>query len=137
MAKKTKGIELPTMSALELAYRDKVLIQPEPVLAVTQSEPEQARKYDSGKPDYTLLPKPALDAACRALMYGEQKYERFNYLKGAGLAQHRVLASVFRHLYAHNAGELTDSESGLAHTDHAIAALSMLIHLISEGKGLS
>lgn len=83
-------------------------------------------KHDTGKPDLSLLPKPALEAMAEALMYGEKKYGRYNYTKG--FDSHRLFAAIQRHLLAWQDGETNDPESGLSHLSHALASLAMLIH---------
>lgn len=82
-------------------------------------------KYDSGKPDLSIVPYVAIEQIARALMYGEQKYQRYNYL--AGFNSNRLIAATLRHVYAWNSGEDNDPESGLSHVAHALAGLSMLL----------
>jgi hypothetical protein len=47
---------------------------------------------------------------------GEQKYDRFNYLKGYPWSL--SVDALFRHLFAFLSGEDVDPESGLLHTAH-------------------
>ncbi len=81
-------------------------------------------KYDSGKPDLSLLPTSSLEAMARALMYGEQKYNRNNFK--AGFNSNRLIAACLRHVNAWNDGEDLDPESGVDHLGHALACLAML-----------
>lgn len=90
-------------------------------------------KYDHDKPDLSLLPKPALDGAARAFMYGAQKYGRDNYR--GGMEWMRLTAASMRHITAFNEGENLDIESGLSHVHHALACLSMLALYIETGVG--
>ncbi len=82
-------------------------------------------KFDSEKPDLSLLPKDAKEGIARAFMYGEKKYGRYNFM--GGMEWSRLLAAADRHLTAFNAGEDNDSESGLNHLYHAGACIMMLI----------
>jgi hypothetical protein len=58
----------------------------------------------------------ALKELARVYGMGEQKYERYNYLKGYPWSL--SIDALFRHLFAFLAGEEFDSESGLRHTAH-------------------
>lgn len=82
-------------------------------------------KYDSDKPDLSIVPYVAIEQIARALMYGERKYNRNNYLQGFN--SNRLIAATLRHVYAWNSGEDNDPESGLSHVAHALAGLSMLL----------
>jgi len=82
-------------------------------------------KNDSDKPDLSLVPRVAIEQIAKALMYGERKYHRFNYLKGFN--SNRLIAATLRHVLAWQDGEDCDPESGLSHLAHALAGLSMLL----------
>jgi hypothetical protein len=86
-----------------------------------------AVKHDGDKPDLTLVPRKAVVAIARALMFGADKYGRNNFRQEPRLSKNRLLASTLRHLFADLDGEALDPESGLPHLYHAIAALSMLL----------
>lgn len=87
-------------------------------------------KYDTNKAMISLICRETLEGMAAALMYGMKKYTvgdksgRDNYKKG--LQYTRVADSAIRHILAFLDGEDTDSESGLPHLDHALAALNML-----------
>lgn len=81
-------------------------------------------KYDSGKPDLSIVPVALENACARALTFGANKYGRNNYRKGINFS--RNIAAAQRHLKAWNELETLDPESGLSHLDHAIACLAML-----------
>lgn len=89
-------------------------------------------KHDSGKPDLSLVPRSTLNAIAEALMYGEAKYQRYNYLRG--FDSHRLIAATLRHLVAWQDGEDLDTESNLSHLSHALASLSMLVHCKEYGS---
>jgi hypothetical protein len=79
-------------------------------------------KYDSEKPDYSLIPPHALDEAVKALTYGKNKYSRENW-RLLDDAENRYFAAAQRHLWALRRGETYDSESGLHHASHAMACI--------------
>lgn len=87
--------------------------------------PVGGTKHDTGKPDLSLVPLVAIEQIAKALMYGEKKYGRYNYLKG--FDSNRLIAASLRHVTAWNSGEDNDPESGLSHLAHALAGLSMLL----------
>ena len=58
----------------------------------------------------------ALMELARVYGYGEQKYERFNYLKGYPFSL--SIDALYRHFLAFQSGEDRDPESGLLHTAH-------------------
>lgn len=83
-------------------------------------------KHDKGKPDLSLVPRPAMEAIARGLTYGAGKYGRYNYC--GGFENTRLLAACLRHIYQYLDGQDRDAESTLSHLDHAIANLAMLLH---------
>lgn len=90
-------------------------------------ESKVGRKYDEGKPDYSILPPAPIRNLVRVLMYGEKKYDRFNYLQLEN-GEERIYSACLRHLEAWREGERTDPESGLPHLSHALASILMLSH---------
>lgn len=76
---------------------------------------EGGKKFDSGKPDYTLLPFEALEDTVKVLGFGAVKYGRDNWQK---VERQRYVAASFRHLVAIAKGEEFDEESGLTHAAH-------------------
>lgn len=91
-------------------------------------------KFDTGKPDLTLLPRSFKEGVAQALMYGAKKYGRANFKQGLEVT--RVLAGIDRHLTAFNDGENMDPESGLSHLSHAGAGIAMLIELLHINKAI-
>lgn len=59
----------------------------------------------------------ALMELARVYGFGEQKYERYNYLKGYPWSL--SIDAMLRHLLAFLSGEDRDPETGLLHTAHA------------------
>lgn len=86
---------------------------------------EQASKNDKEKPDLSLIPKEALDAAARAFMVGEKKYNRYNYYKGHKASQ--LIAAMIRHATAWMDGEENDPVDGQPHLGSVIACAAMLL----------
>lgn len=87
-------------------------------MSIEMIEREVGMKHDSGKLDYTLVPWDGLEDVIKVLEFGAQKYSRDNWRKVEN-AEARYLAAAFRHLVAHNFGEVNDPESGLPHLAHA------------------
>jgi hypothetical protein len=87
---------------------------------------EEAKKFDQGKADYSLLPAAFLDQVAAAMQYGAGKYGRFNYT--SGLEASRLGAAAGRHLFKWLAGEEVDKESGVCHLAHVAANVLMLLH---------
>jgi len=83
-------------------------------------------KYDSDKPDYSLLSFRALDEVVKTLTYGAKKYSRDNWKKIPDFHR-RYLSAALRHITAHARGELLDPETGLHHLSHAIVSLMYLV----------
>lgn len=83
------------------------------------------KKFDSGKPDLSLIPLSALIEEARGFMLGAEKYGRYNYTQG--MEASRLVAAALRHIYAWNQGEEVDPESGASHLGHARCCLAMLL----------
>jgi hypothetical protein len=87
-------------------------------LKVQMIEPDVGLKHDQGKLDYTLVPWDGLEEVIKVLEFGANKYSRDNWRKVEN-AEARYMAAAFRHMVAHNFGEVNDPESGLPHLAHA------------------
>jgi len=83
-------------------------------------------KYDTDKPDWSLVQWRALDKYVRVLTFGAAKYDRDNWQKVPNL-RHRYLAAALRHVAAYATGENKDPESGEHHLAHAIACLAFVL----------
>lgn len=81
-------------------------------------------KFDSDKPDYSLVPFGALDEVVKVLTYGAKKYDRFNWEK---VERHRYEAAALRHISAYMQGEKFDPETGINHMAHAVCSLMFLV----------
>ena len=83
-------------------------------------------KYDSKKPDYSLIPPHALDDVAKVLTYGAQKYDRHNWKQLKNLDT-RYFAAAQRHLWALQRGETMDEETGIHHAAHAICCIMFML----------
>lgn len=94
--------------------------------AICQAEGKRAGvKHDSDKPDWTLLPWPALEEVVRVLEHGARRYGRDNWRK-VPEPERRYLAAAIRHITAVLGGELVDPDSKRAHLAHAVCSLLFL-----------
>jgi hypothetical protein len=81
-------------------------------------------RFNSGKPDLSLIPLVTLEDEARVWMYGKAKYAAWNWAKGMPWSV--PLACALRHLAAFQSGEDIDPESGQPHLAHAMCNLRML-----------
>lgn len=84
------------------------------------------KKFDTGKPDLSLIPYIALVEEAKGFMLGEKKYGRYNYCEGMDAS--RLIGAALRHIYQWAAGEDIDPESGASHLGHARCCLAMILH---------
>jgi hypothetical protein len=87
----------------------------------------QADRYNTGKPEWSLVDFNSLVDMVRVLEYGAQKYSKDNWKKG--LPTTEICDSLMRHLFAYLAGEDVDKESGLPHTGHIMCNAMFLSHM--------
>lgn len=110
-------------------YRDDLAsISTDDVLTVTLNNntiDTNGRKYDSGKPEYGLIPPITLDYVARVLTIGAEKYSRENW-RYVDDAERRYFDAAQRHIWAWKRGESNDPETGLPHLTHAICCLMFL-----------
>jgi hypothetical protein len=84
-------------------------------------------KYDSDKPNMSLLSSLAIEELSKVLTFGAKKYSDHNWRKG--ISTSRLLAAAFRHLFAYLRGEDLDPETGLSHVAHAMCCMMFIIEL--------
>jgi hypothetical protein len=94
----------------------------------TMSDDTNGRKFDIGKPQYSLLPPDALRQTVEVLTYGATKYAPDNW-RYVPDATRRYFDAAQRHLWAWKAGEATDSETGASHLAHAICCIMFLLEV--------
>lgn len=92
--------------------------------APTPPKAATGTKYDSAKPDFSLIDPYAQDGLAAVLTFGKIKYGAYNWLKG--IAYSRLIAAAERHINAIKRGEDIDPESGHPHVDHAACNLMFL-----------
>ena len=83
-----------------------------------------AKKFDTDKPRYDLVPVYPTEAAAKVFAFGANKYGDRNW--ELGLQYGRLKAALMRHVEAFWKGEEIDPESGLPHLGHAMCCLMML-----------
>jgi len=100
---------------------------------MSSHDPTEGRKYDSGKPQYGLLPPLALLETVKVLTFGAQKYAPDNW-RYVDNAQRRYFDAAQRHLWAWKMGETSDPESNLNHLAHALCCIMFLCDLELQKK---
>lgn len=86
---------------------------------------DKLQKFDGEKRRYDLVPYDALGEIIKALEFGANKYDDWNWLKGTKWT--RYWAASMRHLTAWMMGESKDPESGLSHLAHAGVCILFLL----------
>lgn len=94
------------------------------------------RKYDSGKPEFSLLPPWALESVAKVLTFGAEKYDVDNW-KHVSNGEYRYRNAALRHINDYVKGEKTDPESGCNHLAHAICCLMFILDADESGKALA
>jgi len=89
-------------------------------------------KYDSQKPDISLIPTVALLDEAALWTKGKLKYSAYNWHKG--LTFSRVLSAIGRHWALLNAGIDLDEETKCLHTSAIRCGAGMLSQFIVEGR---
>ncbi len=84
-------------------------------------------KFDSGKIRLDLLPIRPLKDTAEVLTYGLNKYGKDSWREGEMIEWSRVYSSLQRHLFAFQAGEDNDPETGYSHLAHAACNILMMI----------
>lgn len=86
---------------------------------------QQAKRYNQGKPQYSLIDYSALEPLVRVLEFGADKYSRDNWRKG--LDQKELLNSLMRHV-----GDLIDAvNEKRAEIDHE-SMLPLIGHIMAN-----
>lgn len=93
----------------------------------------EAKRFNKGKVQMSLLPKSLLEETAKVLMFGAQKYDKNNWRKGMKYTS--VYDSLQRHLTAWLDGEDIDEESGELHLAHAACNIAFLIEYYTKQVG--
>lgn len=93
---------------------------------------ETGKKFDAGKPDYSMIEKSFMDEVSKVMMYGKEKYGRNNWKKG--LEWNRLFAAACRHLFQAKDESKLDDESKLRHLAHCACNLMFMIYLENQEK---
>jgi len=88
----------------------------------------KGKKYDEGKPRYSLLPTKSLREIVRVLTYGAEKYADNNW-KLVEDAHDRYISAAIRHIEAYREGDVLDSETSFHNLAHAACCLMFLAEL--------
>ena len=96
-------------------------------------EPVSALRYNTGKPQWSLVHMQSLVPMIRVLEYGALKYAPFNWQKPA--ERDTLINSMQRHMAALIDGNELDDESGLTHIGHIMAnAMFYSYHFVEKEK---
>jgi len=125
-----RGDVYPCVECDETGSRFVAMWKPHVVSSIN-GEDKAGVKYDSDKPQWSLLPFKALTEVVEVLTYGAKKYAPDNWKKVPNAKQRYIDAS-FRHLTAYASGEKLDSETGKSHIAHALCCL---LYLLAFEKG--
>ena len=93
-------------------------------------EGERSLRYNTGKPDYSLIPMASLAEAAKVLEYGATKYARDNWRKPTHWSV--SFACLQRHLAAWQSGEDLDPESGRNHLGHALCNILQMLDMLEN-----
>lgn len=91
---------------------------------------ERSMRYNSGKPDYSLIPLASLKEAAKVLEYGATKYARDNWRKPTNWSV--SYACLMRHMAAWQSGEDLDPESGFSHLGHAACNILQMLDMLEN-----
>jgi len=91
-------------------------------------EHAKGKKFDSEKPDLSLLPKEPLWEIATVLTKGAVKYGRYNWMEGIEIS--RLLAASMRHITQFNDGEDRDPELSTVHLANACCNLMFAMWML-------
>jgi len=95
------------------------------IVSTVRTESSEAKHFDEGKPDLSMLRFDALEQVSKVFEFGQRKYGRDNYL--SGMPWTKLTASTLRHVFKWLGGETVDPESFQNHLAHAVCCLLMLL----------
>ncbi len=97
------------------------------------TEGPKGRKFDQGKPRYSLLPSKALREVVKVLTFGSTKYEDFNW-KHVENFRDRYFSAGQRHQWDWMDGIILDDENNCHHLASAITNLMFILEMELEAK---
>lgn len=106
---------------MEFKYEDRRIVVKNDV-----PQMEEGKKYDAGKPQYSLIPPDSLLEVVKVLTFGARKYGDDNW-KIVPSAKQRYTDAAMRHIEAWRSGTKLDEESGYHHLAHAMCCLLFLL----------
>lgn len=98
-----------------------------PLKTIRMSE-SIGKKYDSGKPQYGLIPPNALKQVAEVLTFGATKYGPDNW-RHVDNAKERYFDALQRHVWEWKMGQQTDPETAKHHMTHAICCALFIAEL--------
>ena len=96
---------------------------------IESAQTEVGLKYDSNKPDLTLVTRELVEAVASVMDFGKAKYGRDNYKNFSKADIVRFEAALLRHMFAHLSGEINDPDSSLPHLWHVGSTLNIILWL--------
>lgn len=93
-----------------------------------------AKRYNSGKLQWSLVHYPSLEPMVKVLEFGAEKYDRHNWKKGLEVT--KICESMLRHIYAFLDGENNDPESNISHIGHIQANAMFLAYMVDKHPNL-
>lgn len=91
-------------------------------------------KADQDKLPLHLIPPELIFSLGKVLQFGANKYAERNWERG--MSWSRVFSALQRHLWAWQAGEPCDQETGFSHLEHAACCIAFLVTYEQRGVGL-
>lgn len=104
----------------------------EPSAAPSENLPA-GRKFDGGKPRWSLLPKGVVKCVVKVLEFGAVKYGFENW-KSVPNARQRYYDALIRHVESWWDGETYDPETSQHHLAHAVCCAFFLIWMDTNGN---
>lgn len=96
----------------------------------------KGKKYDEGKPNWSLLPLVVVKDIVSVLTVGKEKYSKDNW-KEVSNPEERYFSAAMRHLEQYQSGDEVDSESGITHLAHACCCLIFLMWFDKQDKDIN
>ena len=109
--------------ALPILHFEKLFLSEEvPSVSQNPQKKIEGMKFDTGKPQWHLLPFSELSEAVKVLTYRAEKYAPDNWKK-LDNGVDRYMDAAYRHMCAFMNGSTKDEETGLHPLAHAIVSL--------------